>query len=486
MAMSAFEIISTEPATGAVLWRAPISDVNSEVQIARNAWVFWAARSFTSRAETLRRFVNVVRGRAEVMVDIISRETGKPIWESHAELEAVIARVEIAISGHMERSAQRRMEGAMGARGALRHKPHGVLAVIGSHSMPADIPCAHIIPALLAGNAVVFKPSEKTSATGQLLADCFHEAGVPEDVLRVVIGDAESGTALAAHPDVDGVLFTGSARNGILINRLFADSPHKILALEMGGNNPIVVWDTRDLKAAAIVIVQSAFLSAGQRCTAARRLIVEDGKHQALISEVIKLMNRIIVGDPHETPAPFMGPVIDNDVADALQEAFLNMMMKGGRPLRHLDRPHENLPFLSPALIDMTDVRDRADTELFGPILQLIRVPDFDAAVREANTTRFALSASLIGGTPELYDQFWANTHAGFVNWNRATNGAPVNASLGGVGLSANHSPSASSSASPYAYPIVSNEEDNVRASIGIGLRDWTPEMDLVEAEIAR
>ncbi len=474
--MSVTEIISTEPATGAIFWRAPIGDVNTEVQIAREAWSGWAAQSFSARIEAMRRFVNVVRGKADTLVDAIARETGKPLWEARNEVEAVMYRVEISISSYIERSAQRRIDGAMGARSALRHKPHGVLAVLGPHSMPADIPAAHIIPALIAGNAVVFKPSEKTPATGKLLVDCLHAAGIPTGIIRLVVGGPEQGTALATHPDVNGLMFTGSARNGILINRHFADTPNKLLALEMGGNNPIVVWDAPDLHAAAIVVVQSAFLSSGQRCTSARRLIVQDGKHEALVAEVIKLMNRLIVGEPHDQPAPYMGPVIDNDAADGLQEDFLNLMMKGGRPLRHLDRPIHNRPFLSPALIDMTDATERLDTELFGPILQLIRVPDFDSAVTEANATRFGLSASLIGGSPKLYDQFWANTRAGLVNWNRPTNGPPVNAPLGGVGLSGNHRPSASYATDYCAYPVVSNEEDNVRASIGIGLRDWAPE----------
>ncbi len=480
--MSASEIISTEPATGQILWRGAIGDVNAEVEIARQSWPTWAAESFSLRVEAMRRFANVVRARSETLVDIISRETGKPLWDARMEVDAVINRVEISVSSYMERTSQRRIEGAFGARSALRHKPHGVLAVLGPYSMPADIPCAHILPALLAGNAVVFKPSEKTPTVGGLLVECFVEAGIPAGLIRLVIGGPDQGKEIAAHPDINGLLFTGSARNGVLINRQFSDSPHKILALEMGGNNPIVVWDAPDITAAAIVVVQSAFLSAGQRCTSARRLIVEDGKHDALVAEIIKLINRIIVGAPHDNPAPYMGPVIDNAMADHLQESFMAMIMKGGRPLRHLDRPKNDLPFLSPALIDMTGVSDSHDAELFGPILQLIRVPDFDTAVLQANATRFGLSASLIGGSPKLYNQFWANTRAGLVNWNRPTNGPPVNAPLGGVGLSGNHRPSASYASDYCAYPVVSNEEDNVRASIGIGLRDWEPghELELV------
>jgi succinylglutamic semialdehyde dehydrogenase len=360
----------------------------------------------------------------------------------------------------------------MGARVALRHKPHGVLAVLGPYNFPAHLPNGHIVPALLAGNAVVFKPSEKTPATGERLVSLFHEAGVPAEVVRCVQGGVETGKALAAHPGIDGLLFTGSARAGLELHKLYAETPQKILALEMGGNNPIVVWDTADIATAAILVVQSAFLSAGQRCTAARRLIVKDGAHEELITQICKLAERLIVGEPHANPAPYMGPVIDNQAADRLQEGFLDLMMKGGRPIKHLDRPRDDRPFLSPAIIDVTAVEKRPDVELFGPILQVIRVPDFDAALHEANATRYGLSASLVGGNPQLYDKFWANIRAGIVNWNKPTNGAPSNAPFGGIGLSGNHRPSAYYAADYCAYPVVSSEAEQVRASIGIGLGD--------------
>ncbi|MDE2042606.1 MAG: succinylglutamate-semialdehyde dehydrogenase, partial [Alphaproteobacteria bacterium] len=454
--MSSEVIVSIEPATGAEFWRAPVSEIEAEIALARESWPAWATQSLSARVETMRRFANVVRGKSEDLINAIARETGKPLWDARAEIESTIARVEIAIAGYMERSAQRRIDGALGARSALRHKPHGVIAVITSHAAPADIPTAHILPALIAGNAVLFKPSEKTPATGKLLIDCLHAAGLPTGVARIIIGGPEVGEALATHPDVNGLTFTGTARNGIMLHRRFADMPHKLLSLEMGGNNPIVVWNAPDMHSAAVVVVQSAFLSAGQRCTAARRLIVEDGKQDALLAEIRQLMNRLIVGEPHSSPPPYMGPVIDNAAADQLQEAFLDMMTGGGRPIRHLDRPVAGRPFLSPALIDVTDIKERSDTELFGPILQLIRVPDFDAAVAEACNTRFGLSAALIGGTPKQYEQFWANSRAGLVHWNRATNSPPVNAPLGGVGLSGNHRPGATYAADYCAYPVVS------------------------------
>ncbi len=465
-------ITSTEPATGNVVWTGDIGDVDQEVSAARAAWAGWASKPLTVRVETLRRFANVVRQRKDTFADLIARETGKPLWESQTEVDAVVNKVDISISAYSERTSQRRMEGSLGARVAVRHKPHGVLAILGPYNFPAHLPNGHIVPALIAGNAVVFKPSEKTPATGEYLVKLFHEAGVPEGVVRCLIGAVETGKALAAHPGIDGLLFTGSARAGLALHRQFADTPEKILALEMGGNNPLIVWDIADSYTAAVIAVQSAYLSAGQRCTAARRLIVKDGEHEELIANIGKIIDRLIIDHPHATPVPFMGPVIDNVAADYLQESFLDLMIKGGRPIRRLDRPDDSKPFLTPAMIDVTNVDKRPDAELFGPVLQVIRVPDFDAALAEANNTRYGLASSLIGGSPELYDRFWANIRAGVVNWNKPTNGAPSNAPFGGVGLSGNHRPSAYYAADYCAYPVTSAEAEQARASIGVGLKD--------------
>lgn len=465
-------LISFEPATGATLWTGTAGDVDAEVGAARRSWSAWAARPLAVRIETLRRFANVVRGKIEPFADLIARETGKPLWEARTEAEAVIGKVDISVTAYSERSSQRRSEGALGARVAVRHKPHGVLAVLGPYNFPAHLPNGHIVPALLAGNAVVFKPSEKTPATGAFLAAMFHEAGVPEEVVRCLQGGPEVGKALAANSGIDGLLFTGSARAGLALHRQFADAPHKILALEMGGNNPLVIWDAADIQAAAVIAVQSAFLSAGQRCTAARRLIVRDGAHGELVEAITALIDRLIIDHPHASPAPFMGPVIDNPSADRLQEAFLDLLGKGGRVIRRLDRRADDRPFLTPALIDVTGIGQRSDAELFGPVLQIVRVPDFDAALAEANATRYGLAASLVGGSPELYDRFWANVRAGVINWNKPTNGAPSNAPFGGIGLSGNHRPSAYYAADYCAYPVTSSEAQSIRATIGVGLGD--------------
>ena len=465
-------LTSTNPATGEDVWSGTIGDALAEVAAARAAWPAWAAHSHAYRIEAIRRFANVVRTREAEFAELIARETGKPYWEARTEVGAVVNKVQISIDAYAERTPSRKMEGALGNRVAVRHKPHGVLAVLGPYNFPAHLPNGHIVPALIAGNTVVFKPSEKTPATGEFLVQCFHEAGIPEGVVRLLIGGPDQGRALAGQPGIDGLLFTGSARAGMALHKQFAETPQKMLALELGGNNPLVVWDAKDIEAAAMIAVQSAYLTAGQRCTAARRLIVEEGKQDELIEAIAGLADRIIVDEPFADPQPFMGPVIDNLAADHVQEQWLNLMMKGAKPLRRLDRAFEERPYLTPALIDVTEAKDRPDEEIFGPVLQVVRVKDFDAAIDEANNTRFGLAASLVGGTPEMYDKFWANVRAGVINWNKPTNGAPSNAPFGGIGVSGNHRPSAFYAADYCAYPVTSSEADRARATIGEGLRD--------------
>src|SRR5690348_13581206 len=465
-------LTSTNPATGERVWSGEIGDAAAEVAAARAAWPEWAAHSHAYRIEAVRRFANVVRKKEAEFAELISKETGKPFWEAKTEVAAVVNKVEISVEAYAERTPQRKMEAALGNKTAVRHKPHGVLAVLGPYNFPAHLPNGHIVPALLAGNAVVFKPSEKTPATGEFLVQCYREAGIPEGVIRLLQGGPDEGRALAGQPDIDGLLFTGSARAGQALHKQFADTPQKILALELGGNSPLVVWNPKDIDATAAIVAQSAFLSAGQRCTCARRLIVEDGQEKPLIDAVAKLIDRMIVDEPFADPQPFMGPVIDNDAAHHLQEQWMDLMMKGGKPIRRLERPYDDRPYLTPAMIDVTDAKDRPDEELFGPVLQVIRVKDFDEAIAEANNTRFGLAASLIGGTPEQYEKFWTNVRAGVINWNKPTNGAPSTAPFGGIGLSGNHRPSAFYAADYCAYPVTSVHATTVRATIGQGLRD--------------
>lgn len=470
--MANTELVSYEPATGVELWRAQHGDVDAIVDRARRAWPQWAAKPLATRIELLRRFVNEVRKEQEAFAELIARETGKPMWEARTEVEAVIGKVEISVRSYAERTGQKKLDSGLQGSASLRHKPHGVMAVLGPYNFPAHLPNGHIIPALIAGNAVIFKPSEKTPAVGEMLVNLLCRAGVPSAVVQLLVGGPEEGKALVAHAGIDGVLFTGSAQVGIAINKKLASNPGKMVALEMGGNNPLVVWDTPKITDVAALIVQSAFTTAGQRCTAARRLIVKADMYDAVVGEVKRLADRIIVGAPFDDPQPFMGPVIDNQAADQLTESFVYLLSNGGKAISHLRRPNDDLPFLSAGIIDTTAMAQRPDVELFGPLLQVIRVDDFDQAIAEANNTRFGLAASLVGGTPQDYNRFWANIRAGIVNWNRPTNGASSGAPFGGVGFSGNHRPAAFYAADYCAYPVASSEMEQPRASVGVGFRD--------------
>jgi len=466
------DLISIEPATGATLWTGTSGDADAAVNSAREAWPGWAATALVKRIEAVRRYANRIRAGSDELAELISRETGKPLWESRTEVESVINKVDISVRAFADRTPQRQLPSQPNMRAALRHKPHGVLAVLGPYNFPAHLPNGHIVPALIAGNTIVFKPSEKTPAVGQYMMDAFAKAGMPAGVVNILHGGPATGKQLTANEGLDGVLFTGSARTGIALNRQFASRPDKILALEMGGNNPIIAWDTNDIHSAAVLIVQSAFLSAGQRCSAASRLIVKDELYDRIIKEVKRITDRLIIDEPFASPAPFMGPVIDNETADGLTESFLALMSHGGRPIKHMARPVAARPFLTPGIIDVTELEERPDIELFGPILQVVRVADFEQAIAEANNTRYGLSSALIGGTAQHYDQFWSSSRAGIVNWNKMTVGASSEAPFGGIGLSGNHRPSAYYAADYCAYPVVSMEAEQARARIGIGMKD--------------
>ena len=465
-------LVSYAPATGEELWQGAYGNVGEAVSRARRAWGDWAAQPLATRIELMRRYANQIRKCAEELAELIAKEVGKPLWEARTEVDAVVNKIDISVNAYAERTGKKRLDSALQGTSSVRHKPHGVMAVLGPYNFPAHLPNGHMIPALIAGNVVLFKPSEKAPAVGAKLVECMHKAGVSENVVQLVIGGPDEGKELVAHPGVDGVLFTGSAQAGIAINRKLAANPGKIVALEMGGNNPIVVIDTPLMADAAALIVQSAFTTAGQRCTAARRLIVLEHLYQPLMEQLIPLTRKLVIGDPLGDTQPFMGPVIDNETADQLGESFLALLTAGGKALSHMRRPEPNRPFLTPGIIDTTNIPDRPDIELFGPILQVIRVPDLDAAIAEANNTRFGLSASLIGGSPDDYGRFWANIRAGIINWNRPTNGASSSAPFGGIGLSGNHRPAAYYAADYCAYPVASTEMEQPRANIGIGLKE--------------
>lgn len=462
VAGSGEEMTSQNPATGEVIWsgyQANRHDVSSAISAARYAFSSWKTTAFKERLAFLAAFSARVDERKQELAELIAMETGKILWDATGEAAGTAGKLALSVKAYEERTADRATP-MQGITAALRHKPHGVMAVYGPYNFPAHLPNGHIIPALLAGNTVVFKPSEQTPAVGEWMIRQWDAVGLPDGVINLVQGEKSTGVALA-ESSIDGVLFTGSSSTGISLHRQFAGRPEILLALELGGNNPIIVDDITDIRAAAYEIIQSAYTGSGQRCTCARRLIITEGPWQsALIKELSAAVSSIVVGAYTDKPEPFMGPLISNNEAEKLLSAQQFLLDHGGKSLVMMSRLRTGLPFLSPALIDVTDCTERPDIEWFGPLLQVIRVTDFDAAIAEANNTRYGLSAGLLCNDRAKFERVLHDVRAGIINWNRQTTGASGMSPFGGVGCSGNHHPAGYYAADYCAYPIASMEND--------------------------
>ncbi len=461
--MTAFA--SIDPATGDTVWEGAAStggEVEQAAARARAAFPDWADRPRQDRIDAVKRYQAVLKARAPEIAEAISRETGKPLWETRTEATAMQGKVDISIRAYDERTGERTSETGFG-RATLRHRPHGVAAVLGPFNFPGHLPNGHIVPALLAGDTVIFKPSEETPLTGQLMIECLKEADLPDGVVNLVQGGREVGAALLDQ-DIDALMFTGSGAAGAHFKRHFADNPHVILALELGGNNPLVVWDAADAEAAAGIILQSAFITTGQRCSCARRLILPQGPQgDAIVAAVVALADRIVFAPWNSDPEPYGGPLISDRAASAALHALQQRIDAGARVIR-ASGPVEGLSaaFVQPSIIDTTGV-DVPDEEIFAPFLQVRRVPDFDAALSEANATKYGLSAGLVSDDPANWQRFIHRIRAGVVNFNRPTTGAAGDMPFGGLGQSGNHRPSAWYAADYCAYPVASFEADAVK-----------------------
>jgi succinylglutamic semialdehyde dehydrogenase len=454
-------LTSIDPATGEPVWQAATAsaeDVARAVAAARHAFQDWADTPREKRIAVMRRYKAALDARKDAFAEALSRETGKALWETKAELGSMMAKVDASIAAYDERTGVKQSAMPFG-RAMLRHRPHGVMAVLGPFNFPGHLPNGHIVPALLAGDTIVFKPSEETPMAGELLVEALEAAGLPPGVVNLLQGGRETGAALIEQ-EIDGLLFTGSASAGSHFRRVFADRPDVILALELGGNNPLVIWDVADPEAAAALVIQSAFITTGQRCSCARRLIVPEGHQgEAVIEAVVALSDRLIAGAWNSDPEPFMGPLISARAGRLARDAASLLEGSVIRPARAIDGMSE--AFISPGIIDVSH-HDTPDEEIFAPVLQVRRAATFDGAIALANATRYGLSAGLISDDPIRWDRFLSRIRAGVVNWNRPTTGAAGSAPFGGLGASGNHRPSAYYAADYCAYPVASFEADAV------------------------
>ncbi|ORM74010.1 succinylglutamate-semialdehyde dehydrogenase [Pantoea wallisii] len=449
------------PVSGETLWQgkaAAPDQVAAACEAARAAFPAWARRPFAERQALAESFGRLLESHKNELAETIAQETGKPRWETLTEVQAMINKIAISIKAYHERTGEQ-AEG----ESSLRHRPHGVLAVFGPYNFPGHLPNGHIVPALLAGNCVVFKPSELTPLTAEKTVQLWQQAGLPAGVMALVQGGRETGQALAQETQIDGVLFTGSAATGYHLHRQFAGQPEKMLALEMGGNNALIVEDPADIDGAVHIAIQSAFITAGQRCTCARRLLVKRGAAgDAFLQRLVAVSARLQPAAWNAEPQPFMGSVISPAAAGQIFSAWQQRVDLGGKVLLAMRWPDRDSAIITPGIIEMTGVADLPDEEVFGPLLQVIRYDSYAQAIGIANNTRYGLSCGLISPVREQFDQLLLEARAGIVNWNKPLTGAASSAPFGGIGASGNHRASAWYAADYCAWPMASLESPHL------------------------
>ncbi len=435
-------LVSRSPADAAdEIGRFVVADrgaVDDAVTRARSAFPSWRDLGFEARAAVLRRFAALARERSEDIARLVAREVGKALWDARGEAQLLAAKVDATLEEGMRPIAP--IEAGTGARATFH--PRGVLGVLGPFNFPAHLPNGHIVPALATGNTVVFKPSDLAPAVGALLVALFHEAGAPDGVLAIVQGGADVGRGLALHAGIDGVLFTGSWATGRALAEATLDQPGKLLALEMGGKNAMLVCADADFDLAVAEAALSICATTGQRCSSLSRIFVEAPLLDRFAERLARVLTGIRIGAPLD-PAVFMGPLVSCAAHARLARVRAISAQAGG------ERVVPGIcalppPFVAPGLARFKDASQQHAyhrEEIFAPEAGLYPVADLDHAIAAANDSDYALAASVMTRDRARYEYAVGRVSAGILNWNRGTIGASGRLPFGGGKRSGNDRP---------------------------------------------
>lgn len=434
-----------------------MAEVDRAVAAAQRAWPAWRRQSSAQRAAFLRGFQQRLRHHAAAIATSIAREVGKPLWEAEAEVKATLGKIDLTLDEGMNWV---RPQALADLPGEIRYRPHGVLAVLGPFNFPAHLPTGHIAPALLLGNTVVCKPSERAPWTSELLARCWAEAELPAGVFNLVQGDAQVARRLTEHAGIDGILFTGSARVGKQILRAQADCPGRLVALEMGGKNAAIVLDDCDLERTVRQVAFGAYATAGQRCSATSRLYVTAGVREELIERLAQAAERLVVGYPFDAGV-FMGPLISEEarqkalalLSDAERQGAHAVVAAGpatvqGRHGWYVRPSLHVLPTLD------APIEGYGDQELFAPDIAIYPIDELDQAIDAVNRSRYGLVASLFTASRSTFEHAAEELRVGVLHHNRSTAGASSRLPFGGLRDSGNHRPAGIAAAASCAYPL--------------------------------
>jgi acyl-CoA reductase-like NAD-dependent aldehyde dehydrogenase len=427
---------SLNPATGEVIDTFPRSsaeDVDHAVAAARAAWEDWRLVPAPERGNILFRFAQLLERSKPELSDLMTREMGKVKAEAGGDVQEAID-----MSYYMGGEGRRLFGHTTPSE--LRDKfqmsvrmPVGVVGAITPWNFPIAIPAWKLTPALVCGNTVVLKPAEDTPLLAQRFVDLLHEAGIPDGVVRVVHGfGEEAGEALVRHPDVPIITFTGSRETGVAVTKAAADRL-KHVHLELGGKNAIIVMDDADLDLAVDGIVWSAFGTAGQRCTAASRVIVQRRVYEELQSKLVARAERMRIGPPWEADTE-IGPVINEAAVEKIHSYTEIGRDEGAKLLTGGERVDGAGFYYRPTVFAEVEPGMRiAQEEIFGPTTALIPVDSFEDAVRAANGVEFGLSSSIF--TRDVNKAFAAmrDLQTGITYVNAGTTGAEVHLPFGGM-----------------------------------------------------
>ncbi len=438
--------------------------VDRAVEAARKAYLPWAHLGLEKRKQHLQRLKEVFLSKAPELTEIIARETGKPLWESKTEAAALSNKIDITLTHSLQLVADEEVKDALpGISGFIRHKARGVMAVIGPFNFPAHLANGHIIPALITGNTVVFKPSDKTPGVGQWMAEAYAAADFPPGVFNVVQGKAEAGKRLVNHDSVDGILFTGSYEVGLKIKQDTLTHFWKILVLEMGGKNATVVWEDADINKAVYESLVGAFMTAGQRCSCTSRIILHPKIKDQFVEQFYAAAKKLKIG--HWRDQVFMGPLISADAVEkfiryqeiAKREGAESIMR--GKALSLETEGYYVTPSINVvSAFDPKSVYQKS--EIFGPNVAIFTTDSFDEALAINNSSGFGLVMALFTKNRALYEQALVEAQVGQLNLNRTTNGASSRLPFGGMNKSGNDRPSAHYAVQYTTVPI-SSLEDN-------------------------
>lgn len=439
--------------------------VTQACEAAHKAFRPWADLPTEKRIGYLKRLKEIYIEHLDLLAETISLDVGKPLWEAKTEAQAMVGKIDLTINESLKLIESKKFEKASGnADGYLRFKPRGVLAVLGPFNFPGHLPNGQIMPALLSGNTVVFKPSELTATVGQVMAQLFEKADFPPGVFNVIHGGGESGKRLVMNNLVEGVLFTGSYETGFKIKQDILPHFWKICALEMGGKNSAVVWKDADLKKAVYECAVGAFITTGQRCSSTSRVIVHKSVADQFVSNLHQLAKSFTIG--YGLDNPFMGPLINGSAVDryvrfqgiATREGCESIMR--GKVLEQERDGH----YVTPSICmvkkpDASSVYQK--TELFGPNVAIYVVDDFGSAMDIVNASSYGLVMSVFSKDKQIYEDAFRLSRVGLVNWNRSTVGASGKLPFGGMGKSGNNEPAGNFAIYTCNYPVASLEDES-------------------------